>query len=72
MGVALGVDNVDKCGVCRRAVKEGQSSIECDVCEVWLHVDCEGLKRRDYDYFAGKGSALYVCRKCKGEVAKGC
>ena len=75
VSVALGGggDGADECGVCKGVVKEGQNGIECDVCEVWLHADCEGMKKRDYDYFAGKSSALYVCKRCKGEVkgAKG-
>ena len=38
------------------------------MCEVWLHAECEGLRKKDYDYFVGKGSAMYVCGKCKKEV----
>jgi hypothetical protein len=29
---------VDKCGVCKVEIKDGTLSLQCDLCELWLHV----------------------------------
>lgn len=58
----------DKCGKCRSAVKGNQDGILCEVCEVWYHSECGGLKRKEYEYFGSKGAPLWVCAACEGVV----
>ena len=62
------VVNDDMCGGCGKAVKENQNGIQCDVCILWYHSDCGGLKKKDNDYFNGRAESLWVCGKCKKVV----
>ena len=57
----------DRCMGCSKDVKDGQSGIRCDVCERWYHGKCEGLVKKDLDYFGGS-KAPWVCRSCTGQV----
>ena len=46
------VGGVDECEACKSKVREGQKGILCDVCESWFHGECEGLKKKDFDYYS--------------------
>ena len=60
----------ERCGNCRMVVGEEQMGIQCSCCEVWVHCECVGLDKTDYEYHVGRGNAEWFCRRCVG-VMKG-
>jgi hypothetical protein len=47
------------CAVCCLSCDVG--SVQCDSCEKWVHVKCEGLNEADLKYLSG---LTYMCRIC--------
>ena len=38
------------CGICRRSVRSNHKAIECSICKFWIHIKCNGLTRKDYEF----------------------
>ena len=36
------------CGLCGKPVKSNQAGIQCDVCQLWLHIKCLGMPMKTY------------------------
>ena len=51
------------CGVCNKAVRNGQCAVSCDDCDLWFHIGCQGMSRETYDSLIGKDFA-WTCLRC--------
>ena len=52
------------CGSCGKAVRNGQNSIECEGCEQWFHIECEGLRVDIHKLLCEHESYSWVCLRC--------
>ena len=39
------------CGTCLRSVSNRNKAFQCDVCNFWNHIKCDGILPYDYDKF---------------------
>ena len=54
------------CSVCRDEVVNEDSSIQCDLCDQWNHIDCIGISIRKYEKLKSDSSPSY-CPICLSE-----
>ena len=40
------------------------------MCDWWIHFECEGMKRSEYNFFGRKTDALWFCSECTVEFRK--
>ena len=57
------------CGICSRNVTERNKAFQCDACNYWNHIRCDGILPYDYDKFnklpkAVKDKKIHFCKKC--------
>ena len=52
------------CGSCGKAVRNGQNSIQCDGCNSWFHIECEGLVVEMHRILGEHESYSWVCLTC--------
>jgi len=52
-------------GKCPHCKKECTSALQCDLCAIWVHAECEGISSELYDNFNSVVSSLnnlfYYC-----------
>ena len=61
------------CGKCEKEVKETDCALECEVCDVWFHIECEGIPKAVYKFILEKeaGEQLsWHCSFCKRGCVK--
>ena len=39
----------DPCGICSRKVKSDHKAIQCDSCDLWVHIACNGNSEEEYE-----------------------
>lgn len=57
-----------KCGKCDLVVKDDDSSLNCEVCELWYHIRCENIPQEIYDFMVDVEEGqqfLWNCSFCK-------
>ena len=54
------------CRVCKDEVANEDSSIQCDLCDQWNHIDCIGISIRKYEKLKSDSSPWY-CPICLSE-----
>ena len=37
------------CEICNKTVKSNQKAVQCDLCDLWVHIDCNGLLEEEYE-----------------------
>ena len=55
---------------CKICVKNGQDkdkAVQCDLCEVWIHIKCSNLNYLDYRYLQNCDESWY-CIECCGRI----
>ena len=52
------------CGSCFKAVRICQNSIECESCEQWFQIGCEGLGVEMHKLLCEHKSYSWVCLNC--------
>ena len=51
------------CGLCNRPVGDNHRSIQCDVCDSWIHIRCNSISASEYeDYMTNEEP--WICLKC--------
>ena len=38
------------CSICNKAVLDNQKAIQCDTCDLWCHIKCDGTSNEKYNY----------------------
>ena len=66
------VDNSESlCGQCRKLVKNESPAMECEICQQWYHIKCQGIKKAEYECIKGGGKKNYLsklhwyCQTCE-------
>ena len=53
------------CPVCTKSVSEKCNSIQCDICNLWIHqFKCSGLNRKQFEDFCKPNSDSWYCPNC--------
>ncbi|MCL7033699.1 hypothetical protein MKW94_019179 [Papaver nudicaule] len=57
------------CPVCLKVYRDSESTpmVCCDVCERWVHCQCDGISDEKYLQFQVDGNLYYKCAACRGE-----
>ena len=55
------------CGICSKSVNSNHRSIQCDICNQWIHIKCNKLSGSDYEYLQRSDDSWY-CLKCTCEL----
>ncbi|KAK6933816.1 hypothetical protein RJ641_036710 [Dillenia turbinata] len=60
------------CPVCLRVYRDSESTpmVCCDVCQRWVHCECDGISDERYLQFQVDGNLYYKCPTCRGECYK--
>ena len=61
------VRSKNHCPVCSRKVATNHRAICCDKCDCWIHIKCNQLDARSYEYLKNSHDNWY-CMKCLAEV----
>ena len=51
------------CIICRKPVKSNQKGIQCDFCDLWVHLKCTNLNLHQYEKFS-TSDEKYFCVNC--------
>ena len=51
------------CGICGKSVNSNHKAIQCDICNHWIHIKCNGLTSNDYASLQNS-SEPWFCTKC--------
>lgn len=62
-GIKLNTNTKHCCSHCKRAIKSSETSIECEICLFWYHINCTELSENDIQTIAKAGVHWY-CNKC--------
>ena len=53
------------CIICNRPVQSNQKAIECDTCQKWCHINCDGrVTPQDYEVFQNNPNFEWQCLYC--------
>ncbi|KAL5827369.1 hypothetical protein ACOSQ3_019211 [Xanthoceras sorbifolium] len=57
------------CPVCLKVYRDSESTpmVCCDVCQRWVHCQCDGISDERYLQFQVDGNLQYKCPTCRGE-----
>ncbi|KAK3873078.1 hypothetical protein Pcinc_021890 [Petrolisthes cinctipes] len=44
------------CGKCKKEVKDSDSALECEICEVWFHIEFEEIPKVVYKFYSRERS----------------
>ena len=57
------------CGICSLNVNNEQKAIQCDFCNYWNHIECEGIDRVTYEnLMESSESEIHCCPICNEEM----
>ena len=49
----------DPCGFCNKTVKIDHQAIQCDSCELWVHISCNNTSLTEYEHLMHKNDLWY-------------
>ncbi|KAF9592739.1 hypothetical protein IFM89_017309 [Coptis chinensis] len=60
------------CPVCLKVYRDTEPTpmVCCDVCQRWVHCQCDGISDDKYLQFQADGNLYYKCAACRGECYK--
>ena len=51
------------CKICKKSVNSNHRSIQCDLCDNWIHLKCNNLNDIDYNVLKNSNEPWY-CISC--------
>ena len=54
------------CGICNKTVKINQKAVQCDSCDLWVHISCNGILEEVYENLKYDDD-LWYCLLCNLE-----
>ena len=51
------------CRICVKNVSDKDKAVQCDLCELWVHINCNNLNYLDYRYLQ-KSNESWYCIEC--------
>ncbi|XP_061352536.1 uncharacterized protein LOC133297404 isoform X2 [Gastrolobium bilobum] len=57
------------CPVCLKVYRDSESTpmVCCDICQRWVHCQCDNISEEKYLHFQVDGNLQYKCPTCRGE-----
>ena len=55
------------CGVCDKKVGRRMRAIQCDLCNYWTHIKCDGVDTSHYATLKNNASHHHYCKLCREE-----
>lgn len=57
------------CPVCLKVYRDSEATpmVCCDICQRWVHIQCDGISDERYLQFQIDGNLPYTCPTCRGE-----
>ena len=52
------------CGICYKSVKSNHKAVQCDTCDLWVHIGCNGTSDDEYELLKVSDD-LWECLVCK-------
>ena len=57
------------CGICLKTVGKRMKAIQCDLCNYWNHIKCDGIDNKTYEALKKSNDPeLYYCKICKEDI----
>ena len=51
------------CGICNKSVKSNQKAVQCDSCDLWIHIVCNNTTNPEYELLKHQDD-LWFCSLC--------
>lgn len=60
------------CPICLKVYRDSEviPMVCCDVCEKWVHIECDGISEEKYQQFQADTNLQYTCAACRGECSQ--
>ncbi|CAN6347884.1 unnamed protein product [Urochloa humidicola] len=60
------------CPICLKVYRDSEviPMVCCDVCEKWVHIECDGISEEKYQQFQADQNLQYTCAACRGECSQ--
>ncbi|WVZ90450.1 hypothetical protein U9M48_036752 [Paspalum notatum var. saurae] len=60
------------CPICLKVYRDSEviPMVCCDVCEKWVHIECDGISEEKYQQFQADQNLQYTCASCRGECSQ--
>ena len=56
------------CGACNKTVGKRMRAIQCDLCNYWTHIKCDGIEPSHYEILKKSDTTQHhYCKACKEE-----
>ena len=55
------------CGICKHAVAKNHKAIQCDNCNLWVHIKCNKIIKQTYNILANDETSWY-CIDCSKDI----
>ena len=52
------------CRICEKNVSDKDKAVQCDLCELWVHIKCNNLNYLDYRYLQNSNKSWYCIECC--------
>ena len=52
------------CRICVKNVSDKDKAVQCDLCELWVHIKCNNLNYLDYRYLQNSNESWYCIECC--------
>ena len=52
------------CKICTENVQDKNKAVQCDLCELWIHINCNNLNYLDYRYLQNCYGSQYCIECC--------
>ena len=52
------------CRVCEKKASDKDKAVQCDLCELWLHIKCNNFNYLDYRYLQNSNKSWYCIECC--------
>ena len=52
------------CRICVKNVSDKDKAVQCDLCELWVHIKCNNLNYLDYRYLQNSNKSWYCIECC--------
>ena len=52
------------CKICAKNVSGNVEAVQCDLCELWVHIKCNNLNYLDYRYLQNSNESWYCIECC--------
>ena len=57
------------CGTCKKKVGQRHKAVQCDFCDKWNHIKCDGIDNKTYDALKkSNDNTKYYCKLCKENI----